>query len=206
MNKEQYIYDLGVQFSNRSADINRLEMKLARLKRLRDAIYNHGQTDKKNHNRRETLLEYRQKVSRCDLELQNCEHFLTVLKERNGLIQRKAAPMAIPPRIRSKSAGRCKLRRNTPKYPVNADAMSTVAELLITNGDLGGISPEIKEWIIKYYGISDEIIKQTLSHDSSDLSPDSITSKISPTDAISAITEEIEKTNKEIQRERCCFW
>ncbi len=203
MNKEQYIYDLGVQFSNRNADINRLELKLARLKRIRDAIYNHGQTDKKSHNRRETLLEYREKISRYDLELQNCEHFLTLLKERNGLIQRKSIPMTTPPRIRSKSAGRCKLRRNTPKYPIDVDAMSTVAELLITNGDLGGISPEIKEWIIKYYGISDGIIKQTLSPDTS---PTSITSKISPTDAISAITGEIEKTNKEIQRERCCFW
>jgi hypothetical protein len=192
MNKDQYVYDLGVQFSNRSSDINRLEMKLIRLKRLRDEIYNHGQTDKKGHNRRETLLEYRQKISRCDLELQNCEHFLTVLKERNGLIQRKVIPMT-PPRIRSKSAGRCKLRRNTPKYPVDADAMSAVAELLITSGDLGGISPEIKEWIMKYYG-ADAISSVTINSSDSTI------------DAISAITEEIEKTNKEIQRDRCCFW
>jgi len=98
MNKDQYEYDIGVQISNRTNDIQRLESKLARLRKLRENVYRKGQEDKINNKRQNTLVEYRQELKKVENKINNTSELAESLKKRNGLLREQSKPKT-PPKL-----------------------------------------------------------------------------------------------------------
>ena len=208
MNKDQYVYDVGVQILNRDLDIKRLEYKIIRLKKIRDDIYRLSQLDKQQYERRNTLQEYRDRILSYDVNIKETTDFINMLKQRNDLLPKQKNinkhrssrhyrqdstntddinSVVHEPPVRSKSVSRCKLRRNTPKYPIEPEAMDAVAETIIESGDLSGVNNEIKEWIERFYK------KDLPNYDD-------------VKNIVDALNEEIDKSVKELNRQRCCFW
>jgi hypothetical protein len=93
MNKDQYNYDIGVQIVNRANDIKALELKLERLRLLRDAVYRRGQQDKSRNNRQDTLIEYREQINEYDNKIHRAASLSDILKRKNGVAR---SPRSLP--------------------------------------------------------------------------------------------------------------
>jgi hypothetical protein len=111
MNKDQFVYDAQVQKYNRDATIRALENKLDLLKEIKAIVYAEGQLDKVEHDRQNTLLEFRKRLESCDLQIVEHVKLMTKMKEMNGYVARsRTESKALLPRPakvkRSKSMGR----------------------------------------------------------------------------------------------------
>lgn len=232
MQKIQFIYDAEVQFFNRDNFILYLINKIQTLKQRRDELYQAGQKDKKANNRRETLLEYRDQVSACDISINYHINNLETMKRRNGYIPRevintnrglnhsndeKINPDVPHARGRSRTRivgdlstiankmDKIKRTRSTPRYPLNVKALEAVADVIVDNGDFSKISDEMKTWIINYYDGDDreQIIKKLISIGA--IPVDSKCIKPEPSLTNEALATEINATEKILERSRCCF-
>lgn len=187
MNREQFQYDADVQRYNRDMTIKTLEDKLDMLKQIKAVIYNEGQQDKIKNKRRTTLLEYHKRMDECDIKIDEQIDFIEKLKVMNGYIPRKISIANAPrlgnrirmpdARTRSKSTSRLKNRYPTPRYPIN-----------ITKDDA-----EKYSWVVS----SDYLNKLEKIISSND-----INSELPEEDDLD---KEIEQTEKDLGRARCCF-
>lgn len=234
MQKIQFIYDAEVQFFNRDNFILYLINKIQTLKQRRDELYQAGQKDKKLNKRRETLLEYRNQISACDISINYHTANLETMKRRNGYLKRDDSREVVNlkrdnsretikpdvPHARGRSRTRIvsgdasiiadkmekiKRTRSTPRYPLNVKALEAVADVIVDSGNFSQISDEMKSWIINYYDGDDrEQIIKKLI--SLGVIPnDSKCAKPEPSITDESIQTELAATEKMLKRSRSNF-
>ena len=213
MHKKQILYDTKIQIHNRNKEIQQLQYKIARLKKLRNDIYNIGQYDKQQNNRRTTLEEYKEKISQYDTDIKNKLLFVKSLKERNGILLDKSGQTSILNQNDFKADGKadgkadlqhtadlqfrsCKFRRDTPKYPVDLLAMRAIAETIIENGDLSEINADVREWIINLYKKDNSRVVNNLGVNS--LVPVATSTSLVPVAPSSTLVESFSYDKKDI--------
>lgn len=197
MNREQYDYDVGVQILNRSNDIKLLEAKLERLKALKLDIYNRGQEEKRCSKRQNTLVEYRKQVDEYNNKIKRTEELTDSLKKRNGLISPRGLPPVAQPvtppvlQIDPKYNPQYNPIVKKPSKVVVPNKilldMDIIVQMLIAEGDIINLRPEIQNWILQFYE------KEVYNLE-----------KIN--DTIEELNKEIDVTTKKLKQQRdCCF-
>lgn len=122
-------FEQTIDLFNVTKDIKILEDKINKLIALRTDIFIKGQQDKSENKRKETLVEYRNRIN----EYTNEIHKYVEYKIK-----------------RSKSTKRTD-RRDTPKYPADTVELKKVADVIISDDLLTDIRPDVKLWIKRHY-------------------------------------------------------
>lgn len=193
MNPAQLQYDADVQKYNRDSTIRDIENKLDILKQMKAVIYAEGQRDKIENGRRTTLSEYHRKLDDCDAKIDQHMTFIEKMKVMNGYVPRKVS-MANPPtlgtRVRSKSASRTR-RYPTPRYPLDPEQLKRTAKAIL--GSKMSDASETYSWIVESPFLNKlEKIKESADENASIPEEEEL-------------DKEIEETQKDLDRARCCF-
>lgn len=190
MNKAQFEYDNTIQFINRTEEIKKLEQKILRLQQVSDDIRRLQKIKNTDLHIRELHRknkDIRQFTERTELQSIDELELPDITLQNTKKIQRT--------RFRSRSAGLCKARRNTPKYPTDAESMKRVASVLIDQGILSEVRSDIRDWILQFYQ-SEGIMKKD------NILPDDLLPEIN--NEIQASRVKLQANKVQLHARRCC--
>lgn len=123
MNKDQFIYDTKVQIYNRTIEIPKVLDRINKLKRIRADIYQRGQQDKLEKQRKETLLEYKQKIAEFDGNIDTFNQLVNEMRRKNGEPIESAAMRNA--RLSKRFGSRRRRSKSVGKNPIKPTELTT---------------------------------------------------------------------------------